>query len=72
MNADAERVVEICRLPGVARQLVTFFATPKKVTQKKAIPAPPSLRDSLRCSTSQAAAELARSAAQPRAQTVLA
>jgi len=44
-----------------------FSCFAKKSNQKKAIPNPPPLRGSLRCSAGQAAAELAL-----RAQTVLA
>jgi hypothetical protein len=44
----------------------------KESNQRKGDPSAPLLRSSLRCSTGQAAAELARSATRPRAQTVLA
>ena len=44
----------------------------KKGMPKKAIPGLPPLRGSLNFSSTSGAAELARSAAQPRAQTVLA
>jgi hypothetical protein len=44
----------------------------RKSNQKEGDPGLPPLRGTLRCSTGQAAAELARSATRPRAQTVLA
>jgi len=44
----------------------------KESNQRKGDPGLPPLRGPLRCSAGQAAAELARSATRPRAQTVLA
>ena len=44
----------------------------KESNPRKRDPNPPPLRGSLRCSSGQAAAQLARSATRPRAQTVLA
>ncbi|OYY45621.1 MAG: hypothetical protein B7Y56_06855 [Gallionellales bacterium 35-53-114] len=49
-----------------------FSCFAKKSIQKKAIPGLPPLRGSLAFSPTSGAAELARSATQPRAQTVLA
>jgi hypothetical protein len=49
-----------------------FLLRQRKSNQKEGDPGLPPLRGALRCSTGQAAAELARSAARPRAQTVLA
>jgi len=49
-----------------------FSCFAKKSNQKKAIPGLPPLRGSLDFSITSGAAELARSAARPRAQTVLA
>ncbi len=53
--------------PGVARQLPTFFARPKKVGQERPPRFAAHFVGTLRCSPAQAAAELAL-----RAQTVLA
>jgi hypothetical protein len=49
-----------------------FLLRQRKSNQKEGDPNPPPLRGSLRCSSGQAAAQLARSATRPRAQTVLA
>ena len=47
-------------MPGVARRLVTFFASPKKVTKERRpeVHRPAKARGSLRYSKRQAAAEL--------------
>jgi hypothetical protein len=54
-------------LSGVARQLVTFLVLPRKVTKRSRPRFAAHFVGSLRCSTGQAATELAL-----RAQTVLA